>query len=68
MLVLIVVVAVVLAGAVICRPAIVQAVRSVDDRAIASDLTWTLESEQRDKEADYYSRPGGAIPRWIYNQ
>lgn len=50
-----------------CRPNIVQAVRSVDDRAIASDLTWTPEYERRDKIADYYSSPG-RLPPWIYNQ
>eukprot|EP00750_Incisomonas_marina_P026763 INCI5945.3.p1 GENE.INCI5945.3~~INCI5945.3.p1 ORF type:complete len:912 (-),score=145.95 INCI5945.3:2427-4871(-) len=48
-------------------PNVVQAVRSVDDRAIASDLTWTPEYERRDKIADYYSSPG-RLPPWIYNQ
>jgi hypothetical protein len=60
------------------RPNVVQAVRSVRDQAIPSDLTWRQKSEtpkEADEEAgpaedcaDYYSNKTGRLPPWIYNQ
>ena len=48
------------------RPNIVQAVRSVDDSAIASDLTWRG-SQRETNCVDYYSKTA-TMPPWIYNQ
>ena len=46
------------------RPNVVQAVRSLDDSAIASDLTW---DESQGSSDFYYSKPA-QTPQWIYNQ
>ena len=50
------------------RPSVVQAVRSIDDRAIASDLAWTPTYEKMGRVDAYWAAFAGRIPDIIYQQ